>query len=62
MKLTSLAEDIHAKMRKTSQNTDFDMRKYLGIDKALQSIQVEMVNNTSNLTEIDKRVRRVAES
>lgn len=62
MKLTSLAEDIHDKMRKTSQNTDFDMRKYLGIDKALQSIQVEMVNNTSNLTEIDKRVRKVAES
>lgn len=62
MKLTSLAEDIHAKMRKTSQNTDFDMRKYLGTDKALQSIQVEMVNNTSNLTEIDKRVRKVAES
>ena len=49
-------------MRKTSQNTDFDMRKYLGIDKALQSIQVEMVNNTPNLTEIDKRVRKVAES
>ena len=36
--LSSLAEDIHAKTQETSQNTDLDMREFLGIDKALQSI------------------------
>ena len=34
------------------------MREFLGIDKALQSIQGELVNNTSKLTEIDKRIER----
>ena len=29
-----------------------------GIDKALQSIQGELLNNTSKLTEINKRVKR----
>ena len=37
--LSSLIEDIHVKEREASQNTDFDMREFLGIDKALQSIQ-----------------------
>ena len=36
--LSSLAEDIHVKTREASQNTDLDMREFLGIDKALQSI------------------------
>ena len=36
--LFSLAEDIHVKTREASKNTDFDMREFLGIDKALQSI------------------------
>ena len=37
-KLSSLVEDIHVKTREASQNTDLDMREFLGIDKALQSI------------------------
>ena len=34
--LSSLVEDIHIKTREVSQNTDLDMREFLGIDKALQ--------------------------
>ena len=34
------------------------MREFLGIDKALQSIQGELLNKTSKLTEIDKRIQR----
>ena len=34
------------------------MRKFMGIDKALQSIQGELLNNTSKLTEINKRIKR----
>ena len=34
------------------------MREFLGIDKALQSIQSEFLNNMSKLTEIDKRIER----
>ena len=34
------------------------MRELLGIDKALQSIQGELLNNTSKLTEINKRIKR----
>ena len=32
------------------------MRKFLAIDKALQSIQDELLSNTSKLTQIDKRI------
>ena len=56
--LSSLVEDIHVKTREASQNTDLNMREFLGIDKALQSIQVELLKNTSKLTEIDKRIKR----
>ena len=56
--LSSLVDGIHIKIREASQNTDLDMREFLGIDKALQSIQDELVNNTSKLTEIDKRIKR----
>ena len=56
--LSSLVEDIHVKTREASQNTDLDMREFLGIDKALQSIQGELVNNTSKLTKIDKRIKK----
>ena len=56
--LSSLVEDIHVKTREASQNTDLDMREFLGIHKALQSIQGELLNNTSKLTEIDKRIKR----
>ena len=34
------------------------MWELLGIDKALQSIQGELWNNTSKLTEINKRIKR----
>ena len=53
-----MAEEIHVKTREASQNTDLDMREILGIDKALQSIQCELLNNASKLTEIDKRIKR----
>ena len=33
--LSSLAKNIHIKTREASQNTDLDMREFLGIDKAL---------------------------
>ena len=55
---SSLVDDIHVKTRETSQNTNHDMRKFLGIDKDLQSIQGELLNNTSKLTEIDKHIKR----
>ena len=48
--LLSLVEDIHVKTREALQNTDCDMREFLGIDKVLQSIQGELLNNTSKLT------------
>ena len=53
----SLVEDIHVKTQKASQNTDLDIQKFLGIDKALQSIQGELLNNISKSTEINKRTR-----
>ena len=56
--LSSLIEDIHVKTREASQNTDLDMREFLGIDKALQGIQGELLNNISKLTEISKRMVR----
>ena len=56
--LSSLAEEIHVETREASQNTDLDMREFLGINKALQSIQGELLNNTSKLTEIDKSIKR----
>ena len=33
------------------------MREFLGIDNALQSIQGELLNNTSKLTDINKRIK-----
>ena len=58
--LSSLVVEIHVKTRKSSQNNNLDMREFLGIDKALQSIQGELLNNTSKLTEIDRRVKKDA--
>ena len=45
-----LADGIHVKTREALQNNDLDMREFLGIDKALQSIHGELVNNTSKLS------------
>ena len=58
MDLSSLVEDIHVNTREASQNIDLVMREFLGIDKALQSIQGELLNNTSKLTEIRTEVGR----
>ena len=56
--LSPLAEEINLKTREALQQTNLDMREFLGIDNALQSIQGELLNNTSKLTEIDKRIQR----
>ena len=56
--LSSLIEDIHAKTQEASQNTDLDMPEFLEIDKVLQSIQGELLSNTSKLTEINKLIKR----
>ena len=47
---SSLVDGIHVKTREASQDNDLDMREFLGIDKALQSIHGELVNNTSKLS------------
>ena len=57
-KLSSLAEDIHVKTREALQQTSLDMREFLAIDKALQNILGELLNYTSKLTEINKRIKR----
>ena len=54
--LLSLVEDIHVKTREALQNTDLDMREFLGIGKVLQSIQGELLNSTSKLRELNKRI------
>ena len=56
--LSSLTEEIHVKTREASQNTNLDMREFLGIDKALQSIQDKLLNNTSKLTEVNKSIKK----
>ena len=56
--LSSLVEDIHVKTREALQNTNLDMQEFLDIDKVLQRIQGELLNNTSKLAEIDKRIKR----
>ena len=56
--LSSVVEEIHIKTREASQNTDLDIREFLGIDKALQSINGELRNNTAKLFELDKRIKR----
>ena len=55
---SSLVEDIHVKTKEASQNTALDMREFLAIDKALQSIQGELLNNTAKLKEINARIER----
>ena len=58
MELSSLVEDAHVKTREASQNTDLDMREFLGIDRTLQSIHGELLNNTCKQTEINMRIQR----
>ena len=56
--LPSVIEEIHIKTREVSQNTDLDMREFLGIDKALRSINGELCNNTAKLSELNKRIKQ----
>ena len=56
--LSSLVENIDVKAREASQNTDLDMREFLGIHNALRGIKGEFLNNMSKLTEINKRIER----
>ena len=56
--LSFLAEEIHIKTQEALQNTDLDMQKFLAIDKFLQSIHGELLNNTTKLTEINKLIER----
>ena len=58
MELSNLSEDIHAKTREASQSIDFGMRELLGIDKALQTIQDDLANNASKLTEINEHIQK----
>ena len=51
--LSSLVEDIHVKTGEASQNIDVDMRQFLRIDT-----KRELLNNTSKLTEFNKRIKR----
>ena len=40
------------------QNTDLDMREFLGIDETLQTIQVELLNYTSKLTKFNECIKK----
>ena len=53
-----MVDGIHVKTRKESQNTGLDMQEFLEIDKALQSIKDDLLNNMSKLTEINKSIKR----
>ena len=58
--LSSLAENINVKTREAPQNTELDMWEFVGIDKALQTIQGELLNNASILGEIDERIKKIS--
>ena len=53
-----LEEVIAEVTREMSTNTDFDMREFLGIDKALTRIKGELENNAGKLAEIDEHLER----
>ena len=53
------AKETQNKIREaTATQTDLDIREFLGIDKSFQSIQGELLNDTSKLTEINKSIKR----
>ena len=60
--LLLLAEDIHVKTGEASQNTDLDRREFLGINKALQDIKGELLNNTSKLTRLISLSKEIPKS
>ena len=47
MELLTVAEDIQGKRQEASQKTNLDMQNFLGISKALQTINGELINNAS---------------
>ena len=58
-RLPKKAKEIQDKIREaTATETDLDMRKFLALDKALQSIKGELILNVSKLTKIDKNIER----
>ena len=59
-KLCVKTEKIQDKIRKATQ-TDLDMREFLDIEKALQTIKGELKPNSSKLTEINKDIERDTE-
>ena len=50
-RLEEVINDCLAAMTSVGNNTDLDMRKFEGIDKALTRIQGERANNAGKLTE-----------
>ena len=56
--LSFLVENILVKAREASQSTTLVMQEFLPIDKALQDIQGELLNNNSKLKEIDEHIKR----
>ena len=54
--LSTLAKQVHIVKREAATNTDFDMREFLGIDKALRRVQGKIINNTAKLSELDKQL------
>ena len=50
--LSSLVEDIRIKKREASENTDLDMREFLGINKALKEIDKRIKRDTKKLEEV----------
>ena len=53
-----MLEDTYVKTREALRNTDHDMQEFLGTNKALQSIQGELLNSTSKLTETHEGIKR----
>ena len=60
--LSSSAKDIQVKTREAPQNTYLDMQTFLEIGKALEIIQSELTKNISELTEIDRGIKKITKS
>ena len=56
--LSTLPEQVHVATREAATNTGLAMWEFLGIDKALRCVQIEIINNTAKLSELDKQLAR----
>ena len=56
--LPSLVKDIHARTQENLHNIDGDMRTFLRIANVLQTINDELVNTVSKLTEINDPIKK----